>query len=78
MVFDLIEVFIGGLIHNPVMVEVLNELNNRVSAVWFGSALVIFVSFLPFFTLKEVSRVIGSKKFRGMLLRNRIARKIEL
>jgi hypothetical protein len=32
---------------------------------------VIFVSFLPFFAMKEVSRVMGSKKFRGMFLRNR-------
>jgi TRAP-type mannitol/chloroaromatic compound transport system permease large subunit len=41
MVFDLIEVFIGGLIHNPVMVEVLNELNNRL--VWFGTCNFCFV-----------------------------------
>jgi hypothetical protein len=69
MVFDLIEVLIGGLIHNPVLAEVLSELNNRVSPVWFGAAVVIFVSFLPFFAMKEVSRVMGSKKFRGMFFK---------
>ena len=71
MLFDLIEVFVGGFIHNPVLADVVNELNERVSAVWFGGALVIFVSFMPFFAMKEVSRVIGSKKFRGMFLKRK-------
>ncbi|MCX6244158.1 MAG: hypothetical protein NTU98_05575 [Bacteroidetes bacterium] len=64
MVFDMLEVLIGGFIHSPVLADAYAALKDRVNVVWLGAVLVIFVSFIPFFAFKELSRVLGGDKVR--------------
>jgi hypothetical protein len=71
MLFDIIEMLIRGLIHNPVLTEVFDELKNHISYVWLGAALLIFCSFVPFFSIKELSRIMGEEKIRSLFFRKR-------
>jgi hypothetical protein len=66
MLFDIIEIYIKAFIHTPVFTEAFSELKHHINPAWFGAAVVICISFLPFFAMKELSRVIGPDKFRGM------------
>jgi hypothetical protein len=69
MLFDIIEIYFRAFIHTPDFAEAFNELKQHINLVWLGAAVVICVSFLPFFAMKEVSRVMGSDKFRGLFFR---------
>jgi hypothetical protein len=71
MVFDIGEVYIGALIKTTNLAEAFAFLKDRVNLTWLGAALVIWVSFLPFFAMKELSRVMGSGKFRSLFLKER-------
>ncbi|MCX6248346.1 MAG: hypothetical protein NTW10_11490 [Bacteroidetes bacterium] len=64
MLFDMLEMLIKGFIQSGLPADALTELKNQVNAVWFGAALMIFVSFIPFFAFKELSRVLGRKKIQ--------------
>jgi hypothetical protein len=37
---------------------------------WLGGLLMVAMSFIPFFMLKELSRVMGHEKFRDLFLKN--------
>jgi hypothetical protein len=69
MAFDIIEVYIGGLIKTADPAVAFSHLKERIDLAWLGAALVIWVSFLPFFAMKELSRVMGPGKFRGMFFK---------
>lgn len=69
MLFDIVEIYIGAFIQNPDFAAAFFELKNHVNLVWLGAAVVICVSFLPFFAMKEVSRVMGVSKFRNMFFK---------
>lgn len=69
MLFDIIEIYIRVFIHTTDLAEAFNELKHHSNFVWVGAAVVICVSFLPFFAMKETSRVIGSVKFRGLFFK---------
>jgi hypothetical protein len=69
MLFDIIEIYIRAFIHTPDFAEAFSGLKNHINMVWLGAAVVICVSFLPFFAMKEVSRVMGSDKFRGLFFK---------
>jgi hypothetical protein len=69
MIFDIFEVFIFGLIHSFAVADAFNETMNHVNVVWLGAVLVIFVSFLPFFAFKELSRFMGSDKIRDVFFK---------
>ena len=72
MLFDITEMLIRGLIHNPVLTEVFSELKNHITSVWLGAALLIFFSFIPFFAFKELSRIMGVEKIRSLFFRKRM------
>jgi hypothetical protein len=39
-----------------------------INMVWGSAGILIFIVFLPFFAMKEMSRVMGSGKLSGMFL----------
>jgi hypothetical protein len=68
--FDAIEEMIRGLIITKNLGEAFNGLiHEHFSKMWLGGLIMVGVSFLPFFTLKELSRVIGDHKFRSLLFK---------
>jgi hypothetical protein len=71
MLFDIAEIFAKGLVQTRGVGDALGILTERINAAWFGAALLVFISFLPFFAMKEVSRTIGSAEFRGLFFNNR-------
>ncbi len=72
MVIDIVEVYIKAFIQTPDLAGAFDTLRLHIDLVWLGGAIVICVSFIPFFAMKEVSRVIGSEKFRGMFFRKQV------
>ena len=71
MVFDIIEIYIKAFIKTPDLAEAFKGLLHHINPAWFGAAVVICISFLPFFAMKELSRVMGADNFRGMFFKNR-------
>ena len=71
MIFDIAEVYISGLLQTGNLTGAFSALGVRVNSAWLGAALVICISFLPFFALKELSRTMGSDKFRRLFFLNR-------
>lgn len=69
MLFDIVELFIRGFIHNPVLSEAFSELKGHVTKVWLGGALLIFFIFIPFFAFKELLRVMGNEKIKSLFFR---------
>jgi hypothetical protein len=69
MVFDIIELYIKAFIKTPDFAEAFDRLLHHLDPAWFGAAVVICISFLPFFAMKELSRVTGSDKFRGLFFK---------
>lgn len=69
MLFDMIEIYIRAFIKTPDLAEAFNELKHHINLVWLGAAVVICISFLPFFAMKEISRVIGRDKFRALFFK---------
>ena len=69
MLFDIVEIYIRAFIYNPDFTESFNELKQHINMVWLGAAVVICISFLPFFAMKEISRVIGRDKFRALFFK---------
>jgi hypothetical protein len=72
MLFDVLEIYIKAFIKTPDFMEALKGLVHHINPAWFGAAIVICVSFLPFFAMKEVSRVMGSDKFRGLFFKRQL------
>ena len=70
-IFDIAEEFIRLLIQIQSFNGAFDELANHFSNIWIGGAVVVFVSFIPFFAFKEISRVMGSEKIQNLFLRKR-------
>jgi hypothetical protein len=73
MLFDIVEVYVRIFIKTPDFADAFIELKQHINPAWLGAALVICISFLPFFAMKELSRVMGAKKFRGLFFKNGIS-----
>jgi len=72
IIFDIIEVLIKETIKLQYLADAYQFLMvEHFSKLWLGGVIMIFVSFIPFFASKELSRVIGQQKFRDMLLKHR-------
>ena len=72
VIFDLLEETIRGWIHTGSLSESLQELSaQHFTGAWLASIFVVFVTFIPFFALKEMSRVFGGDKFRQLFFGNR-------
>ena len=72
ILFDVLEVLIRSLLqaHSPdtTMEDIFQ---NQFSRVWLGGMLMVFVCFIPFFALKELSRIMGHEKFRDLFFKAR-------
>ena len=71
-IFDIAEEFIRELIHIQSFYGAVDELSKHFTNIWIGGVVVVFVSFIPFFALKELSRVMGSEKIQNLFLGKRI------
>jgi len=71
MLFDIVEEFIRALIHNFDFLNAVAELQTRISAVWLSACLLIFFTFIPFFAVKELIRVLGKDSVKAILLERR-------
>jgi hypothetical protein len=70
VVFDLIEAYIHAWIEYKDMRGALNELiYHHFDKMRLGGLIMIIVSFLPFFALKEISRVLGPQVFKKLFLK---------
>jgi hypothetical protein len=67
MLFDIVEEFIRGLLHNQDFLKATNELQSYINVVWLGASLLIFFIFIPFFAVKELIRVFGVKNVKALL-----------
>ena len=73
VLFDAVEGFIKGAINTHSMAGAFQELiHHHFSKMWLGGLLIVAMSFIPFFMLKELSRIMGHEKFRGLFLKNRV------
>lgn len=68
MIFDVIEVYFKAWIHTGDSSAAFSGLPGHINMVWGSAAILIFIVFLPFFAMKEMSRVMGSGKLSGMFL----------
>jgi hypothetical protein len=73
MIFNIIEVYIKGLIKTADMAEAFNQLRSHADLAWLGSLQLIFFCFIPFFAFKELSRVMGKEKIIRLFLKNKVS-----
>jgi cell division protein FtsW (lipid II flippase) len=74
VLFDVVEGFVKGWIHSGSLSGAYSELvHHHFSKVWLGGLVMLAVSFIPFFMLKELSRIMGYEKFRDLFFRERQA-----
>jgi len=72
VLFDVVEGFIKGAIHTHSFSGAFDELiSHHFSRMWLGGLLMVALSFIPFFMLKELSRNMGHEKFRDLFLRDK-------
>jgi hypothetical protein len=71
MLFDLVEIYIKAFIKTLDFADAFNGMTHHINPAWFGAAVVICISFLPFFAMKEISRVMGPDKFRDFFFKKR-------
>jgi hypothetical protein len=72
IIFDVVEVLIKESIKLQSLTSAFQYLvNEHFSKLWLGGLIMVTLSFIPFFALKEISRVVGHEKFRNLLLKNR-------
>jgi len=71
--FNITEALVRSLYHNFNFTSAFNELINvHFTNLWLSEAIIVFLAFMPFFALKELSRVIGTEKFRQLFYRKRV------
>jgi hypothetical protein len=75
--FTIIEHMAKGLWQGEGIRGGLLDLFEKGSHELLAGCLVIFVAFIPFFAFKELERVLGVAKIRGLFFRRRDVRKIE-
>lgn len=73
VLFSFLEHIVGALLHGKTASEGLTEIANKGVDEVLAWCVVIFAAFLPFFTLKELERVLGEQTIRKLLFRGRAA-----
>jgi hypothetical protein len=72
ILFDAVEGLIRGLIETHSMAGAFENLvQHHFTKVWLGGLLMVILSFIPFFALKELSRIMGHEKFKDLFLKSR-------
>ncbi len=71
LLLGVIELTIRTLIqtHNPA--AIFGAFVNRISYEWFAKVLIVFVVFIPFFSMRELSRVLGEGKVSALFFKSR-------
>ncbi len=69
--FDVLESVIGSLFRGISPAEAVVELMNRFNYVKLAGFLVVFFTFIPFFALRELRRVLGEGTLRGLFFQRR-------
>lgn len=70
MTFDIIEIYIKGLISSTDFVEAFMEVKADLTIVWLGGAMLIFFIFIPFFAFRELARTMGKEEVRDLFLKS--------
>jgi len=68
-VFAILEHLLEGLFHHETLAASLEKFLDQGVYEILGRTLVVFVAFVPFFTLWELDRVLGDRKLIGLLFR---------
>ena len=71
ILFSFIEKIVGALIHHKTVSDGIAEITSQGWDFILARCLLIMVAFIPFFTMKQIERVFGEEKIRGMFLRRR-------
>jgi hypothetical protein len=72
ILFDVVEELIKGSIHTHSFSTAFEEmLHHHFSKMWLGGLLMVTLSFVPFFMLKELSRIMGREQFIKLFFRDR-------
>jgi len=68
-IFAILEHIIEGLFHHETLAESLGKFLSQGVYEISGRTLIVFVAFIPFFTLWELDRALGDRKLIGLLFR---------
>ena len=67
-VFDILEVSVRALIVAEPQ-EIAMHITQHFNSMWLGGLIVVFFTFIPFFALKEVGRLMGDDYVKKLLFR---------
>jgi len=68
-IFAILEHIIEGLFHHETLAASLDKFLDQGVYEILGRTLIVFVAFIPFFTLWELDRALGERKLIGLLFR---------
>lgn len=71
IIFSFAEKIIGALIHGKTIADGIDEITGKGWDFLLARCVLIIVAFLPFFTMKEIERVFGEERVRGMFFRGK-------
>ena len=67
--FGVVESMIRSFIHGKGLTGAVDELMSQYTYEWLAEALVVFFTFIPFFAVRELSRVLGAGKISTLFFR---------
>jgi len=73
LLFSFLEHIVGALIHGKPAVDGIAEIANKGIYEMLAWCVLILAAFLPFFAMKEIERVFGTEKVRGMFFQGQAA-----
>ena len=73
--FNAIELMIRGAIKTHTFLGSVNALSHIGSYEYLAGLMIVFASFIPFFAVKELSRVLGSKVIIDLFIKGKISDK---
>ncbi len=71
--YTIVEALVSGLIRTRGLMEAIDEVMSIFTYEWCAGAIVVFFAFIPFFAMRELSRVLGKGKLRALFFRRRSA-----
>jgi hypothetical protein len=70
--FTVVEHIVGALLHHKSVSEGIEEITSKGWYELVARCVLILAAFLPFFGFKEIGRVFGEEKIRGMFFRGHV------
>jgi hypothetical protein len=68
--FGVVESMMSSFIHGKGLTGAIEELMSQYTYEWLAEALVVFFTFIPFFAVRELSRVLGAGKIGQLFFRS--------